>query len=97
MAIKKSHIIEHLYERLGLPKSECGDIVDRFLKIIKESLADGDDVKLSGLGLFMVKTKKARKGRNPQTGDKMVIAERKVVRFKLSEVLKDKMNGGRGT
>jgi integration host factor subunit alpha len=96
MATKKSDIIENLYERLGLSKKECADIVDEFFKIVKESLRDGNDVMLSGFGTLMVKHKKARKGRNPQTGEKMEIAERKVVRFQLSEVLKDEINGRRG-
>ena len=93
MAITKSNMTENLYEKLGLSKRECGDIADRFFTIIKKSLADGDSVKLSGFGHFIVKHKKARKGRNPHTGEELELAERKVLIFRLSQVLKDEING----
>jgi integration host factor subunit alpha len=92
MTMTKSHICEILYEKLGLSKRECGDIVERFFKLVKESLANGDDVMLTGLGTLMVKHKKARKGRNPHTGERMELTERKVLTFKLSQVLKKKIN-----
>jgi integration host factor subunit alpha len=96
MATKKLHIIENLQVRLGLSKAECVDVVDKFFKIVKETLSDGKDVKLSGFGTLMVKHKRARKGRNPHTGEEMELAERKVATFKLSEVLKDEINRRRG-
>jgi integration host factor subunit alpha len=95
MTTTKSRICENLYERLGLSKRECGDIVDRFFEIIKKSLAHGDDVMLTGLGTLTVKHKNARKGRNPNTGEDMEIAERKVVTFSLSKVLKNEINDNR--
>ena len=86
MAITKSDLTMNLYEELGLSKRECGDIVDRIFAIMKKTLADGEDVKLSGFGNFMVKNKKARRGRNPATGEEMELAERKVLIFRLSQV-----------
>ena len=93
MAIKKSDINENLYEKLGLSKRECGDIADRFFKIIKKALADGEDVKISGFGNFMVKHKNTRRGRNPHTGEELELAERKVLIFRVSQVLRDEING----
>jgi len=92
MTMKKLHICENLYEKLGLPRRECGDIVEKFFKVVKESLANGDDVMLTGFGTLMVKHKKARRGRNPHTGEDMELAERRIVTFKLSQVLKKKIN-----
>jgi len=86
MAITKSDMTRNLYEKLGLSKRECGDLVDRFFRIIKKALADGDEVKLSGFGNFMIKHKKTRRGRNPASGEEMELAERKVWIFRLSQV-----------
>ena len=88
----KIDIINNVYDKLGLSKKECADIVDRFFEVIKETLERDEDVKISGLGKFVVKQKKARRGRNPQTGDEIEIARRKVLLFKLSHGLKDKIN-----
>ena len=88
----KLEIVEVLYERLGFSKRECANIVDTFFKIIKETLADGENVKISGFGNFMVKEKNSRRGRNPQTGKEIEISARKVLNFKLSQVLKDEIN-----
>lgn len=89
----KSDLTENLHERLGLSKTECEGIVDKFLKILKKALADGQDVKLSSFGNFTVKEKKARLGRNPPTGEKIVLPARKVLTFKLSQVIKNELNG----
>ena len=88
----KLDIVNNVYDKLGLSKRECADIVDRFFEVIKETLAKDEDVKISGLGKFMVKQKHARRGRNPQTGDEMEIKGRKVLLFKLSHVMKDEIN-----
>jgi integration host factor subunit alpha len=88
----KQEIVGTVYEKLGFSKRESSDIVDHFFEIIKASLADGNNVKISGLGNFVVKEKKARKGRNPQTGEEIRIAPRKVLNFRLSQVLKDAIN-----
>ncbi|MCX5815207.1 MAG: integration host factor subunit alpha [Proteobacteria bacterium] len=88
----KIDIINNVYDKLGLSKKECADIVDKFFETVKETLAKDEDVKISGFGKFVVKQKKARRGRNPQTGDEIVVAGRKVLLFRLSGVLKDKIN-----
>jgi integration host factor subunit alpha len=88
----KQEIVATVYEKLGFSKRESSDIVEHFFRIIKESLAQGQNVKISGLGNFVVKDKKARKGRNPQTGEEIEIAPRRVLNFRLSQVLKDEIN-----
>ncbi len=88
----KLEIVTTVYEKLGFSKRESSDIVEHFFKIIKNNLAQGDNVKISGLGNFVVKAKKARKGRNPQTGEEIEIAQRRVLNFRLSQVLKDEIN-----
>ncbi len=88
----KIEIVTNVYEKLGFSKRECADIVDKFFEVIKETLADGENVKISGFGNFIVKQKKARRGRNPQTGDEIEIAKRKVLNYRLSQVLKDAIN-----
>lgn len=88
----KADITNRLYERLGYSRRECASIVDTFFEIIKEALASGENVKIFGFGNFVLKEKKERKGRNPKTGEEMVISERRVLNFKLSHVLKEAMN-----
>jgi len=88
----KLDLANSVYDKLGLSKRECADIVDRFFEVIKETLAMDEDVKISGLGKFMVKQKHARRGRNPQTGSEIEIKGRKVLLFRLSGVLKDGIN-----
>lgn len=88
----KIDIVNNVYEKLGFSKRECADIVDKFFEIVKETLAKDEDAMISGLGKFRVKRKHVRRGRNPQTGEEMKIAERKVLLFRLSGVLKGKIN-----
>ncbi len=88
----KQEIVTTVYEKLGFSKRESSDLVEQFFRIVKQSLAQGENVKISGLGNFVVKEKQARKGRNPQTGEVIEIAPRKVLNFKLSQVLKDEIN-----
>ena len=88
----KLDIMNNVYDRLGISKRECADIVDRFFELVKETLARDENVKISGFGKFRVKQKHARRGRNPQTGVEMEIKGRKVLLFKLSGVLNDKIN-----
>jgi integration host factor subunit alpha len=92
----KLEIVTNLYEKLGFSKRECANIVDRFFEIIKETLASGENVKISGFGNFVVKEKKSRRGRNPQTGDEIEISKRKVLNFRISQVLKDEINDRKG-
>ncbi|MDR2017990.1 MAG: integration host factor subunit alpha [Syntrophobacterales bacterium] len=88
----KLEIVTNLYEKLGFSRRECANIVDSFFESIKKTLAQGENVKISGFGNFIVKEKKARRGRNPQTGEEIEISERKVLNFRLSQVLKDEIN-----
>jgi integration host factor subunit alpha len=88
----KLEIVTNLYEKLGFSKRECANIVDNFFEIIKERLAAGENVKISGFGNFVVKDKKSRRGRNPQTGSEIEISKRKVLNFRISQVLKDEIN-----
>ncbi|HBE44712.1 MAG TPA: integration host factor subunit alpha [Deltaproteobacteria bacterium] len=88
----KLEIVTMLYEKLGFSKKECATIVDSFFDIIKETLKTGENVKISGFGNFIVKQKRARRGRNPQTGAEIEITPRRVLSFKLSQVLKDEIN-----
>lgn len=88
----KLEIVTSLYEKLGFSRRECANIVDAFFDVIKKTLGEGENVKISGFGNFVVKEKKARRGRNPQTGDEIEISERKVLNFRLSQVLKDEIN-----
>ena len=89
----KIDIVNNLYDRLDLSKKECADIVDTFFEIVKETLAKGEEVKISGFGNFVVKQKGARRGRNPQTGGQIEVTARKVLLFRLSGVLKNEING----
>jgi len=90
----KAEIAKVVHERVGLTKKESAQIVESVLDVIRDSLEQGDNVKLSGFGHFMVRQKHARRGRNPKTGTDITIAPRSVVTFRASPLLKDKLNGG---
>ena len=92
MALTKIEIVNMLYEQIGSPKIDCIRIVESFFDIIKSELEQGNPVMVSGFGKWTVNSKKARKGRNPQTGEDVIIAARKVVTFKASPVLRDELN-----
>jgi integration host factor subunit alpha len=94
MPLTKRDIIEMIYTELNIPKKECENIVESILGVIKDELAEGNDVMISGLGKWSVKEKRARKGRNPQTGEEITIGARKIATFKGSSVLKAKINKG---
>ena len=93
MALTKAHIIESIHSQLGLPKKNCADIFETLLDIMKNSLADGDEVLISGFGKFCVKDKQKRRGRNPATGSDMMLDQRRVVTFRCSSVLRSRVNG----
>ena len=93
-AITKAKLAERVHERVGLTKKESAEFVDDLFYVMRKALADGDKVKISGFGNFVVAAKHARKGRNPQTGEEIVIAGRRVLTFKASQVLKKTMNNG---
>ena len=93
MALTKQVIAERIRDQLGVPKNESMDLTESLLEIIKSRLASGDDVLVSGFGKFCVKEKKARKGRNPATGESIMLKPRRVVTFKWSGKLRDRVNG----
>jgi integration host factor subunit alpha len=94
MTLTKSDIIDSVHNQLGYPKSQSSEAIEALLEIMKRSMENGDDVLISGFGKFCVKKKKERKGRNPATGDDLMLTPRRVVTFKCSGILKDRVNGG---
>jgi len=93
----KADIIESIYEKVGgFSKKESAEIVEAVFDTMKETLRGGEKIKISGFGNFVVREKKKRMGRNPQTGTPIVIAERRVLTFKPSQVLKNSLNGRDG-
>jgi len=92
MTLTKIQIVESIQNQTGFPKNRSLQIVETLLEIIKSTLESGEDVLVSGFGKFCVKEKKERKGRNPATGDAMMLAPRKVVTFTCSGKLRDKIN-----
>ena len=93
MALTKAQIVNMIVEQNGFPKNKSAEIVETLLEIIKSTLASGDDVLVSGFGKFCVKDKRPRRGRNPATGSDLLLRERKVVTFKCSGKLREKING----
>jgi integration host factor subunit alpha len=89
----KADIIERVYEKVGgFSKKEAAEIVEAVFQVMKQSLASNEKIKISGFGNFVVRKKKERMGRNPQTGQPIVIAPRYVLNFKPSQVLKNALN-----
>jgi integration host factor subunit alpha len=90
----KADLVELIYERIGLSKKEAGEIVEAVFAIIKDQLRDGEKVKISSFGTFVVNHKRARRGRNPQTGEPITIDSRSVLTFKPSQLLKERVLDG---
>ncbi len=88
-ALTKAHLADLLFEQIGLNKRESKDMVDAFFDLIVDSLTQGQDVKISGFGNFQIRTKAARPGRNPRTGELIPIEARRVATFHASHKLKD--------
>jgi integration host factor subunit alpha len=88
----KAEIVEQIYEQVGFSKKESAELVEQVFQTIKETLARGEKVKISGFGNFVVRPKNARKGRNPQTGKEILLEARRVLTFKPSLVLKNVLN-----
>jgi integration host factor subunit alpha len=91
MALTKNDIVAKVHE-LGFTKKKSVEIIESLLEIIKKNLEKSDDVLISGFGKFCVKNKNQRRGRNPATGSDLILRERKVVTFKCSGKLRDKIN-----
>ena len=94
MPLTKANLVDAIKNEFGLTKKKSFEVVEALLTIIKQNLENGEDVLISGFGKFCVKAKKERKGRNPATGDDMMLAPRKVVTFKCSGKLREKINAG---
>src|SRR2546430_17465663 len=90
----KADIIEGVYEKVGFSKKESAEIVELVFDTVKETLERGDKIKISGFGDFQVRQKKARVGRNPQTGKEIEISARRVLTFRPSPVVKTALNAG---
>jgi integration host factor subunit alpha len=91
MALTKNDIIASVHE-LGFTKKKASEIIESLLEIIKSTLEKEEDVLISGFGKFCVKNKNKRRGRNPATGDDLILRERKVITFKCSGKLRNKIN-----
>jgi integration host factor subunit alpha len=92
----KADLVELIYERIGLSKKEAGEIVEEVFAIVRDKLCEGEKVKISGFGTFVVNHKRARRGRNPQTGEPITIDSRTVLSFKPSQLLKERvLDGGK--
>ena len=85
----KADLVDAVFQRVGFSKKESAQIVEHVFNIIKETVETGENFKLSGFGNFVVKDKKVRIGRNPQTGEEIEISARRVLTFKPSHVLRN--------
>ena len=93
MALTKADIVEAVQTETGFTKHQSTDIVESLLELIKSKLKSGEDVLVSGFGKFCVQRKRERRGRNPATGEDLMLAPRTVVTFKCSGKLRDRVNG----
>jgi integration host factor subunit alpha len=90
--VTRADLAEAVYQSVGLSRTESAELVERVLDLICDALVDGDNVKLSSFGSFLVRAKNERIGRNPKTGEEVPILPRQVLVFKPSNVLKEKIN-----
>jgi integration host factor subunit alpha len=93
MTLTKANIVDAIHSDLGFPKNRSAELIEILLEQIKSTLEKGEDVLISGFGKFCVKNKKERRGRNPATGDDMMLSQRHVVTFRCSHLLREKING----
>ena len=93
MTLTKADIIESVHQQLGFPQKKSTELVEQLIETINSTLASGEDVLASGFGKFCVNEKNERRGRNPATGDSMMLRPRKVVTFKVSGKLRRRING----
>ena len=97
MTLTKDHLVSSIGNRLGISKFESSRIIEFVLETIKTSLARGDDVLISGFGKFIVRRKSARRGRNPATGEDLTLDSRRVITFRCSARMRDRINSkGKG-
>ncbi len=95
MTLTKAQLVDSIYNQTGLPKTKSAELVDSLLEVIKNTLENGEDILISGFGKFCVKDKRKRRGRNPQTGEDLMLGERRVVTFRCSGVLRNTINSGK--
>jgi integration host factor subunit alpha len=88
----RADIVDRIYEKVGLSKKEAQEIIEIIIDTITETLKEGETVKITGFGTFTVRKKAPRKGRNPKTGEEVEISARRVVSFRPSNILKEKVN-----
>ena len=93
MILTKTHLTDSIHKRFGVPRSRPFGLVGSIFEIMKATLGSGEDILISGFGKFCVKDKNERRGRNPSTGEDMMLEARRVVTFKCSLPLKQKLNG----
>lgn len=93
MSLVKDDLIQSLCNQCGISKQQSKTLIDKIFELIKKTLESGDDVLISGFGKFMVKKKAPRRGRNPATGGDLTLDARRVVTFKCSPLLREKMDG----
>ena len=96
MTLTKDHLVNSIYTSLDIPKGKSSDCVETLLETVKNRLANNEDVLISGFGKFCIKDKKDRRGRNPATGEDLTLDARRVIVFKCSGVLREKVNGKGG-
>jgi integration host factor subunit alpha len=92
VAMTKADIVEALYEKVGFSKKQAADLVELVFQSLKDTLAKGQKIKISGFGNFVVRDKRSRVGRNPQTGQSIEISARRVLTFRPSQVLRSDVN-----
>ena len=85
-------IVDTIHDQLGYPKNKSAEMLEMLLELIKDNLQKGEDVLVSGFGKFCVKEKNERRGRNPATGTDMILDKRRVVTFRCSHLLREKIN-----
>jgi len=90
--MRKADIANEIFNQVGISKNEAADIVELVLNMLKSVLHKGESVKIAGFGNFVVRSKGARKGRNPRTGEEIGITPRRVVTFRPSQVFKRYVN-----
>ena len=93
MALTKADIVEAVQTEIGFTKHKSTELVENLLELIKSKLESGEDVLITGFGKFCILEKRQRRGRNPQTGEDLMLAPRKVVSFKCSGKLRSRING----
>jgi len=95
MTLTKAHVAKTIHNHCGFTNDRSAQLVGSLLEIIKQTLESAEDILITGFGKFCVKEKRERRGRNPQTGDDLMLDSRRVVTFRCSGVLRDKINGKR--